>query len=311
MPCLDSTGRTIELVTVNLASVKQRPPVKRRSPAELTASAPQPDHSGGPPRRGLAWVILAILLVTAGGTGIWLQSRGSRTRPAPTQGYTLVHAYPHDPQAYCQGLIFHEGFLYEGTGSFGESTLRKVELETGNVIQQHDLARDLFGEGITRWQDQLLQLTWKNRQAIVYDLNTFKELRRLSYEGEGWGLTSDGESLIMSDGTDTLRFIHPTTFAVKRRLLVRDGTRRISKLNELEFVDGEIFANIWYEDRIARISPTTGQVLAWIDLSKLYPAAERPHRDAVLNGIAYDAKEKRLFVTGKDWPKLFEIQVPK
>jgi glutamine cyclotransferase len=240
-----------------------------------------------------------------------MQTRGGRSRPAPTQGYTLVRSHPHDPQAYCQGLIFHEGFLYEGTGSFGESSLRKVELDTGKVLQQHDLARDLFGEGITRWQDQLLQLTWKNRQAIVYDLKTFKEIRRFAYEGEGWGLTSDDESLIMSDGTDTLRFVHPTTFAVKRRLLVREGTRRISKLNELEYVDGEIFANIWYEDRIARISPATGHVLAWIDLSSLYPAAERPHRDAVLNGIAYDAKQKRLFVTGKDWPKLFEIQVTK
>ena len=151
----------------------------------------------------------------------------------------------------------------------------------------------------------------EKQEECVYDLNTFKEIQRFAYEGEGWGLTNDGESLIMSDGTETLRFLHPTTFAVKRRLPVRDGTRRISKLNELEFVDGEIYANIWYEDRIARISPSTGQVLAWIDLSSLYPTAERPHRDAVLNGIAYDAKEKRLFVTGKDWPKLFEIQVTK
>lgn len=277
----------------------------------MTASNPHSDHPVGSPQRRLIWVSVVILLVAAGGTWSWLQSRGSRTRPASTQGFRVLHTYPHDPQAYCQGLIFHEGFLYEGTGSFGESSLRKVELDTGKVVQQHDLARDLFGEGITRWQDQLLQLTWKNRQAIVYDLNTFKEIQRFTYEGEGWGLTNDGESLIMSDGTDTLRFIHPTTFAVKRRLLVRDGTRRISKLNELEFVDGEIFANIWYEDRIARISPSTGQVLAWIDLSSLYPLAQRPHRDAVLNGIAYDAKEKRLFVTGKDWPKLFEIQVTK
>ncbi|MHB8973944.1 MAG: glutaminyl-peptide cyclotransferase [Pirellulaceae bacterium] len=239
----------------------------------------------------------------------WLQLRAPRSKRAPTQGYTLVNTFPHDPQAYCQGLVFHEGFLYEGTGNYGESSIRKVELETGTVVQRHDLAADLFGEGIAIWQDHLFQLTWKNRQAIVYDLATFQEQQRYTYKGEGWGLTFDGRLLILSDGTETLRFIDPATFEEKRQLAVREGNRRISRLNELEYVEGEVYANVWYEDRIARISPTTGQVLGWIDLARLFPTAQRPHRDAVLNGIAYDAQRRRLFVTGKDWPKLFEIRV--
>ena len=248
------------------------------------------------------------MLVTASLWG-WLQLRAARSKRAPTQGYTLVNTFPHDPQAYCQGLVFHEGFLYEGTGNYGESSIRKVELETGSVVQRHDLAADLFGEGIAIWPDHLFQLTWKNRQAIVYDLATFQEQRRYSYKGEGWGLTCDGRLLILSDGTETLRFIDPATFEEKRQLVVREGNRRISRLNELEYVEGEVYANVWYEERIARISPTTGQVLGWIDLSRLFPAAQRPHRDAVLNGIAYDAQHRRLFVTGKDWPNLFEIRI--
>ena len=230
---------------------------------------------------------------------------------APTQGAALVNSFPHDAKAFCQGLVFREGFLYERTGNYGESSIRKVELETGKVLQQHDLVADLFGEGIALWNDQLIQLTWKNRTAICYDLASFRELQRLSYQGEGWGLTNDGRQLIMSDGTATLRFLDPSTFAVQRQLVVRDGNRRIISLNELEYVAGEVYANIWYEDRIARISPETGQVLGWIDLSRLWPAGQRPHRDAVLNGIAYDAQHQRLFVTGKDWPKLFEIRIAK
>ncbi|NLX57067.1 MAG: glutaminyl-peptide cyclotransferase [Planctomycetaceae bacterium] len=250
----------------------------------------------------MAVMLLAIGLV------VWQRS-GERPSRAPLQGVTVVQSFPHDPRAFCQGLVFRDGLLYEGTGNYGESSLRKVELETGRVLQQHNLSADLFGEGITFWENQLIQLTWKNRTAIYYDPATFHELQRRSYQGEGWGLTCDGRQLIMSDGTATLRFLDPATFTVQRQLVVRDGSRRINRLNELEYVEGEIYANVWYEDQIVRISPATGRVLGWIDLTRLWPAGQRPHRDAVLNGIAYDAQHQRLFVTGKDWPKLFEIRL--
>jgi glutamine cyclotransferase len=250
-------------------------------------------------------VAITLLIVAA---LAWTQRRSSGRR-APTNRYVLVNRYPHDPKAYCQGLAFRDGFLYEGTGNYGESSLRKVELETGRVLQQHDLDAQLFGEGITLWENQIVQLTWKSRLAIVYDLASFQEQRRLSYQGQGWGITHDGRFFIVSDGTSTLRFLDPKTFQVKRQVTVRDGRRRISQLNELEFIEGEIYANVWYEDRIARISPRSGTVLGWIDLSRLYPAARRPHRDAVLNGIAYDPQRRRIFVTGKNWPQLFEIRL--
>lgn len=260
-------------------------------------------------RRSLCVVVGVILVAVS--LFVWLPWGAASQKRAPIQGATIVNSFPHDPKAFCQGLVFRDGFLYEGTGNYGESSIRKVELATGKVLQQHALDADLFGEGIAFWEDQLIQLTWKNRTAIYYDPASFRELQRHLYQGEGWGLTSDGRQLIMSDGTATLRFIDPTTFAVKRQIVVRDGSRRISQLNELEYVEGEVYANIWYEDQIARISPTTGRVLGWIDLSRLWPAGQRPHRDAVLNGIAYDAPHQRLFVTGKDWPKLFEIRIAK
>ncbi len=253
--------------------------------------------------------MVALILV---GTGlfVWSQTSRSRRASAPTQEYRLTRSYPHSTDAYCQGLAFRDGFLYEGTGNYGESSLRKVELKTGKVLQQLKLDRRLFGEGITIWNDQIIQLTWKNRQALVYDLATFQQQSRFAYRGEGWGITHDGKQLIMSDGTATLRFLDPKTFKVQRQVTVKDGRRRISNLNELEYVEGEIYANIWYDDRIARIAPQSGNVVGWLDLSNLYPAAQRPHRDAVLNGIAYDPQQRRLFVTGKNWPQLFEIQLP-
>ncbi len=250
-------------------------------------------------------VLLLLVVMLA-----WSQRGLFSRKSAPTQVYSLVRSYPHAPDAYCQGLAYRDGFLYEGTGNYGASTLRKVELETGKVVQQHKLDDRLFGEGIAIWEDQIIQLTWKSRQAIVYDLHTFQEQQRFSYRGEGWGLTHDGQSLIMSDGTSTLRFLDPKTFEIQRLLVVRDGNRRVNNLNELEFVEGEIYANVWYDDRIARISPSTGTVLGWLDLSRLYPRSQRPHRDAVLNGIAYDRQQRRLFVTGKDWPRLYELRLP-
>ncbi len=295
-------------MTLNATPVKRRLPARKHRPRRPADGSRQP----ATPRRrgGWPWWIagtLAILSIT--GLLAWSQLGFFRRASAPTQSYRLLHTYPHDPKAYTQGLVYQSGFLYEGTGNYGESSLRKVELETGKVLQQHKLNRRLFGEGITIWGDQIIQLTWKSRQAIVYDLATFQEKRRFTYRGEGWGLTHDGHSLIMSDGTSTLRYLDPQTFEVQRQLVVRDGNRRINNLNELEYVDGEIYANVWYDDRIARISPSTGKVLGWIDLSRLYPHSQRPHRDAVLNGIAYDRQQHRLFVTGKDWPWLYEISL--
>ena len=176
-------------------------------------------------------------------------------------------------------------------------------------MQSISLNRQYFGEGIAIWKDSIIQLTWKQRRAFVFDRETFAYRATLRYAGEGWGLTHDGTHMIMSDGTSRLRFLDPTTFKEIRSITVRDGRRRIEDLNELEFVDGEIYANVWYNDAIARISPDDGRLLGWIDFQQLWPARQRPSREHVLNGIAYDAKNKRLFVTGKHWPNLFEVQI--
>ena len=242
--------------------------------------------------------MLGALLLLIGAV-IWFQVMSTRNGTAPSHSYTATRTYPHDADAYTQGLIFYEGALFEGTGNYGQSALRRVELETGKVLQEHKLDRRYFGEGITIWKDQILQLTWRNRLGLVYDLHTFELKKTFSYRGEGWGLTHDGQQLIMSDGTATLRFIDPSTFRVTRQITVRDGRTRIVNLNELEYVEGEIYANVWYQDRIARIHPADGRVISWLDLSQLFPKRKRPHRDAVLNGIAYDPQQRRLLVTGK------------
>ena len=227
---------------------------------------------------------------------------------APKQGYTVVRSYPHDPKAFTQGLEFFDGFLYEGTGIRGRSAVRKVELETGKVVQEERLHPQYFGEGITISQGKLFQVTWQDRVGIVYDARTLKFIRNFTYLGEGWGLTHDTAGLIMSDGTHTLRFFELTRFQERRRVDVRDAGVPIGRLNELEWVRGEIWANVWGTDYIVRISPANGRVLGWIDLKGLSgPAKLDP--DAVLNGIAFDAQKNRIFVTGKLWPRLFEIQV--
>lgn len=227
----------------------------------------------------------------------------------PVSGFRVVNAYPHDPAAYTQGLIYREGFLYESTGLNGRSTLRKVKLETGQVLQQHRLDQAHFGEGLALWNDRLVQLTWRSHIAFVYDVVTFAPLRTFSYPGEGWGLTAGGGSFILSDGTDQLRFLDPETFREIRRVSVTDGGVAVRDLNELEFVRGEIYANVWQTDRIARISPQSGRVTGWIDLRGLMSTGYQLDREAVLNGIAYDARNDRLFVTGKLWPRLFEIRL--
>jgi glutaminyl-peptide cyclotransferase len=223
--------------------------------------------------------------------------------------FKVLNVYPHDPAAVTQGLVIHDGILYEGTGRHGESSLRRVELESGTVLQRHDLDEEYFGEGVAVVGGRIFQLTWKACVAIVYDRESFEEVQRFSYHGEGWGLTHDGKHLIMSDGTDTLRFLDPATFREVRRVIVCDKVTPVRQLNELEYIQGKVYANVWQTDRIARIDPETGAVTAWIDLTGLLPAKDRRADADVLNGIAYDAENGRLFVTGKRWPKLFEIEL--
>jgi glutamine cyclotransferase len=230
--------------------------------------------------------------------------------PPPTYGYQVVRSFPHDRAAFTQGLIFRNGFLYEGTGLFGRSGIRKVKLETGEVLQSKPLGAQYFGEGITDWNGALIQITWQSEVGFVYDMNTFDQTKTFSYKGEGWGITHDDTRLIMSDGQPegALRFLDPVTLKETGRIIVRDARGPVEHLNELEYVKGEIYANIWQADRIARISPKDGRITGWIDLSGLLSPAERAGTD-VMNGIAYDAAGDRLFVTGKLWPRVFEIRL--
>jgi glutamine cyclotransferase len=227
---------------------------------------------------------------------------------APVAQSRVVRVFPHDPEAFTQGLVYLDGFLYEGTGLNGRSSIRKVRLENGEVLQIRKLDPQYFGEGIAIVGNSLFELTWETEVGFVYDRTSFERTGTFTYKGEGWGLTYDGRHLIMSDGTSSLRFIDPGTRKEVSRVQVRDAGRPVERLNELEYVKGEVFANVWQAERIARISPKTGQVLGWIDLSGLLNTREAASVD-VLNGIAYDAQQDRLFVTGKLWPKLFEIKV--
>jgi len=238
------------------------------------------------------------------------QSPGrDHTSTVPQYTFKIIRTFPHDPAAFTQGLVFHNGFLYEGTGLKGRSSLRKIRLETGEVLQESDLSPEFFGEGITIFKNEIVQVTWQSQTGFVYNLSDFHRLRQFSYSGEGWGLATDGHEIFMSDGTSEIRVLDPASLTEKRRFTVHDGNTQIKELNELEFVEGEIFANIWQTDRIARISPQNGEVLGWIDLEGLLSPVYRLDPGAVLNGIAYDSGRKRLFVTGKLWPKIFEIQL--
>lgn len=219
-----------------------------------------------------------------------------------------MRTYPHDPTAFTQGLLFLDGFLYEGTGLHGRSSIRKVKLETGEVVQRRDLPSAYFGEGIAAWGSTLYQLTWQSGLAVVYDRQTLTPRRTFTYPGEGWGLTHDGQALIMSDGSDQLRFLEPATFAERRRVRVTAAGVPVLRLNALAYVKGEIFANVWQTDYLARIDPKSGRVTGWIALVGLLSPDEAAAAD-VLNGTAYDKERDRLFVTGKLWPKLFEIHL--
>ena len=262
------------------------------------------------PRR--AWVLALV------GVGICAALAGvvwAFARPASVAeyGYEVVNVYPHDQNAYTQGLVYDNGELIEGTGLEKLSQLRRVDIATGKVRRVVRLPKHLFGEGVAVLGDRVYQLTWKSGTGFIYDRKTFKRLGEFRYEGEGWGLTTDGRYLIMSDGTPLVRYFDPRTFEEVGKIRVTHNGRTIKAINELEFIDGEIFANLWKEDRIARISPTTGQIVGWIYLDGLLPAKDRARlkKNMVLNGIAYDAVGRRLFVTGKNWPKLFEIKLVK
>jgi glutamine cyclotransferase len=253
-------------------------------------------------------VKLRILLLAAA-----LTAPGCTPAPpesTPEYGYEVVHTYPHDRFAFTEGLFYLDGFLYESTGLEGESSIRKVQLETGEVVQKYEVPAQYFGEGIVNWNDRLIQLTYKTQVGFVYNFATLALERRFEYPGEGWALTQDGKRIIMSDGSSQIRFWNPDTLNETNRITVTDQGSPVSNVNELEWIKGEIYSNIWTTDRIARINPASGKVTGWIDLTGILDAADRiPGHTDVLNGIAYDAKGDRIFVTGKRWPKLFEIRL--
>ena len=261
------------------------------------------------------WIGLGLLLCAC---ACALSAGAIRGRPGdepstttrPVQSVRILATYPHDSRAFTQGLAIQAGQLYEGTGNYGESVIRRVELTTGRVLQETRLDPEDFGEGITLWGDRIVQLTWRQQRGLIYDTASLRRTAAFALDGEGWGLTHDGRYWIASDGSEVLRFIDPLTHTVVKRLRVLDEARPVRSLNELEYVKGEVWANIWYSDKIARIDPASGQVLGYLDLSGLIPEEARRDRERVLNGIAYDAASDRLFVTGKYWPSLYEIQVP-
>lgn len=224
-------------------------------------------------------------------------------------GYKVIHTYPHNRDAFTQGLVYDKGVLYEGTGQETGSTLREVALETGKVIRQLNLDDSLFGEGITLYHDRIYQVTWKNKIGFVYNKSDFKLINKIYYQTEGWGLTTIDDKIVMSDGTNILYFFEPEMFTIVKRIEVYDNEKKVDQLNEIEYINGEIWANIWMTDLIARIDPVSGKVLAYIDLKGILPKSDRDAETDVLNGIAYDNQGKRIFVTGKRWPKLFEIKV--
>lgn len=233
---------------------------------------------------------------------------GAPSSAAPIQKHQVVKAYPHDRQAFTQGLFFMDGELWEGTGLYQHSGLRRVELATGKILQNHPIGESYFGEGLAAVGNQLFQLTWKNGLMFVYDKTSFQLQKAFRYTGEGWGLTTDGKQLIMSDGTSALHWVDPSNGTRLATIRVTDSGREIANLNELEWIKGEIWANVWQSNRIARIDPKTGRVKAWLNLTGILSPVEAQGTD-VLNGIAYDAKGDRVFITGKLWPKLFEIRV--
>jgi glutamine cyclotransferase len=251
----------------------------------------------------LSRIVLGALALSAAGLG-------TAHAAIPVYAFMVKHANPHDPQAFTQGLFIKDGAMFESTGLKGQSSIRRVQLETGRVLQKTELAAEFFGEGIAPVGNEIVSLTWTSHVGFVYDAKTFNLKRKWSYEGEGWGLTSNGAQVFMSDGSPAIRVLDPKTLAEVRRIQVTAGGKPVPNLNELEWVDGQLYANVWGSDVIARIDPASGNVVGWIDLTGLAdPAWKGMGPDDVLNGIAWDARSRRLFVTGKHWPKLFEIEL--
>jgi glutamine cyclotransferase len=263
--------------------------------------------------RALPTILIALVVAFAG-----CETPPATTPPSPPAansttvsnfGYEVVKVWPHDPGAFTQGLVFHDGKLLESTGQEGRSSLRRVKVETGQIEQKLEIPSPYFAEGITLLNGKIYQLTWQHQRGFIYDAATLQKIGEFPFFGEGWGIANDGKSLIISDGSSRLRFLDPNNFQVTRTLAVVDRKVPVQELNELEFVQGKIYANIWHQDRIAVIDPQTGSVTAWIDMSGLLAPGEVHDEEAVLNGIAYDESSQRLFVTGKLWPKLFEIRL--
>ncbi|MCB9087385.1 MAG: glutaminyl-peptide cyclotransferase [Calditrichae bacterium] len=254
--------------------------------------------------RYVYYVLIMLFVTTLAGI-----AGGKPGEKVPLYSYKIVNIYPHDTGAFTQGLVYADGVLYEGTGQKGESSIRKVDIKTGTVLQFHQLPSQYFGEGVAVYGDRIVQLTWQSNTGFIYDRNSFLPMEQFYYASEGWGLTHDGERLIMSDGTSMIYFLDPLTFEEIGSLKVQDDGKPVEHLNELEFINGEVYANVWPGDSIVIFSPQSGAVTGWIDLSGLLNSRERQARTDVLNGIAYDAENRRLFVTGKYWPKLFEIEL--
>jgi len=267
-------------------------------------------------------VAVSIAVVLAAVAVFYLASGGSNSGPArnPTADggqetnarqleYEVVNSYPHDPAAFLQGLLWYQGGFYESTGLYGQSTLRRIEFPSGKILKSISLPPELFGEGLALVGNRLVQLEWKSRRGFVYDRDSFALLREFRYDSEGWGITYDGKYLIMSDGSSKLTYLDPDSFAAVRTLAVTMNGRAIDRLNELEFIEGEIWSNVWQTDLVLRIDPGTGKVTSFLNLSGLLPASMRTGTEDVLNGIAYDAQQKRIFVSGKLWPRIFEIRI--
>ena len=267
--------------------------------------------------RGFEKPDLSVRLPIWGSAPLLLIAMLTGCQPAPTpagetpvRGYEVVHSYPHDRAAFTEGLFYLDGFLYESTGLEGQSSIRKVRLETGEVVERLSLPPQYFGEGIVNWKDRLIQLTYRTEVGFIYDLASFNALRQFQYKGEGWALTQDGKRIFMSDGTPEIRIWDPETLQETGRITVTDHGEPVKNVNELEWIKGEIWANVWTTDRLLRIDPASGKVNSWVDLAGLLADSDRvPGETDVLNGIAYDSQGDRIFVTGKKWPKLFEIRV--
>jgi glutamine cyclotransferase len=248
-------------------------------------------------RNGRSLAVIGVLL-----NGAWASA-------APVSGYKIIAKFPHSTESYTEGFLYLDGFFWEGTGLKGHSAVMAIQPESGKVLQQRDLPEQYFGEGIVDWGPNLYEWTWQSHVCFVYDRFSLQLVKQFSYEGEGWGMTRTAKEIVTSDGTAILRFRDPNTFKETRSIVVKDGAKTIERLNELEFVKGEIYANVWHSERIARIAPQDGRVIGWIDLTGLLPENQKINDESVLNGIAYDKRRDRLFVTGKQWPAIFEIKV--